>query len=167
MTTLVDFTPSTLAPFQFQATLAGAQYTVTVLWNIFGQRYYIRIADLSGNVILYRALTGSGPTLAATLTWSNGLMTIATAAPHNVPVGALANITVSHVGSTLDGDVQALATGPSTLTYALQSNDPFQGTQSTPQNAVIGFGLNLVGGYGLDTLLWHDSTQQFEYGVEV
>lgn len=59
MTTTIDFTPTTAAPFQFQALLDGNTYTCTVLWNIFGARYYIQIADLQNTVILYRSMVGS------------------------------------------------------------------------------------------------------------
>lgn len=59
MTTIIPFTPSTQAPFQFQATLDGALYTVIVKWNWFGQRWYIEVLDLSGNLIIYTAMVGS------------------------------------------------------------------------------------------------------------
>lgn len=52
MTTFVDFTPSITSIFNFQPTLDGTVYTLVVFWNIFGQRYYITLYDLSGNVVL-------------------------------------------------------------------------------------------------------------------
>lgn len=61
MTTFVNFVPSPLAPFQFQATLDGNSYLVTILWSLYGQRWHFRLTDLSGNLILYKALVGSPP----------------------------------------------------------------------------------------------------------
>lgn len=57
MTTYTNFTPP--LPFQFQATLDGAAYTVTVVWNITGQRSYINVTDSSGNLVVSTPLIGS------------------------------------------------------------------------------------------------------------
>ena len=59
MTTVYDFTPTASAPFQFQPTLDGTTYNVIITWNVFGQRYYINIYDLSGNLILCMPFIGS------------------------------------------------------------------------------------------------------------
>ena len=59
MTTLVPFTPSLAAPFQFQATLDGNLYTVIISWNLFGQRYYVNIYDSSNVWIVTLPLIGS------------------------------------------------------------------------------------------------------------
>lgn len=58
-TTYIDFTPSASAPFQFQATLDGAVYTVILTWNLFGQRYYVNIYTLDGTRVLSIPLIGS------------------------------------------------------------------------------------------------------------
>lgn len=58
-TTFIDFVPSSSAPFQFQATLDGSVYTVTVTWNVFGQRYYVNIFTLDGTRVLTIPLIGS------------------------------------------------------------------------------------------------------------
>lgn len=59
MTTFIDFTPSVSAPFQFQPTLDGDVYNCIITWNVFGQRYYINIYDLSQNLIVCLPLIGS------------------------------------------------------------------------------------------------------------
>lgn len=68
MTTTTQFTPTADAPFQFQATLtgptanvasAGTSFTVSVLWNTFGQRWYIQITDQGGNVVVTKPLIAS------------------------------------------------------------------------------------------------------------
>ncbi len=59
MTTFVNFTPAVTAPFQFNAALDGAQYTVILTWNLFGQRYYVNLYTLSGTLVVALALVGS------------------------------------------------------------------------------------------------------------
>ena len=61
MTTVTQFTPSPLVPFQFQATLDGATYNCTVLWNTYGQRWYLQIADQGGNPIVLKPMVASPP----------------------------------------------------------------------------------------------------------
>ena len=58
-TTYIPFAPSANANFQFQATLDGTVYNVIVNWNLFGQRYYINIFDLTGARVLIIPLIGS------------------------------------------------------------------------------------------------------------
>jgi len=58
-TTYYDFTPNNSTAFQFQPTLDGQTYTVQVTWNLFGQRFYVNVYDLSGNLIFALPLIGS------------------------------------------------------------------------------------------------------------
>lgn len=160
MSTFIGFTPSTTAAFSFQATLGGTQYSVSITWNIFGERYYINITDFSGNPILTRAMTASGPVLQAQFSWALGIATAATMAPHNVPIGSVVNAYISQTGSDFDGQFQLLATNAYTLTYQLATN---------PEEALsiagnVNFSLNLLYGYGIGYMLYHYETQQIEYG---
>jgi hypothetical protein len=68
MTTFTNFSPSTTANFQFQPTLDGQVYTVTVLWSLFGQRYYVNIAALDGTLVALLPLIGSPPNYDISLT---------------------------------------------------------------------------------------------------
>ena len=52
MATIIQFSPSTSSNFTFQAEFDGQSYTITCPWNLYGQRYYLKIEDLSGNIIL-------------------------------------------------------------------------------------------------------------------
>lgn len=157
MTTYVAFVPSTTAPFQFQATFDGAQYNVIVTWNEFGQRYYINVYDLGGNLQLARSLVSSGAKLASTFSWSYGTAAATTAANHNVPVGQMAAITASDTGVGYDGAYQALATGPSTLSYLLSSNPGTTATGNVSQD------VDLLGGYFTSSLVFREASQQFEF----
>jgi hypothetical protein len=160
MATFVPFTPSTTAAFTFQANLAGNPYQVTVYWNIFGLRFYVQVADLSGNIIVYRALVGGGPSFQSTFTWDEGTVTAALAAPHNVPVGQLASIYVSQTGQ-FDGTWHGLSTGPNSLTFDIE-------TPPSMSNAISGVvnlqPINLVQGYISGAFLtYSEATQQFEF----
>lgn len=159
-TTLLPFTPSTTAVFSFQPTLNGVLYNATVTWNVFGQDYYLNLTDLSGNLILATAVAGSGPQLQGLLSWSDqpGAMAVTTL-PHEVPIGSLVNLRVSQTGTAFDGFWQALATTPTTLTYALSNPN-----EAVPVPGIVDFPLNMVasvvsGGF----LAFHDETQQFEF----
>lgn len=59
VTAVYDFQPSTSAPFQFQPTLDGQQYTAVVTWNLFGQRFYLNLYRLDGTRVLTLALVGA------------------------------------------------------------------------------------------------------------
>lgn len=157
MTTYVDFVPSTTAPFQFQATFDAAQYNVIVTWNEFGQRYYINVYDLAGNLILARAIASSGTQLAATLSWANGYATAVTSGNHNVPTGQMAAVQVSGTGLGYDGSHQALASNPTTLMYVLAGNP------GSPGSGNIGQDINLLAGYFTSSLVFRGATQQFEF----
>jgi len=161
MSTFVQFQPSAQSPFNFTATLSnGVTYQITALWNIFGERFYIQVTDLSGNLIYFRALTAGGPTLQAALTWNTStLQAVATTVlPHNVPVGSVVGLRISKTGTAFDGNWQALATGPNTLTYTLSNPN-----QSAAVSGTVSFPLNLVSAPNIGYLLFHYETQQFEY----
>ena len=58
-TTFVDFQPSSLSNFQFQAILDGNSYNIVVTWNMYGLRYYVNIYTTSGTLVLCKPLIGS------------------------------------------------------------------------------------------------------------
>ena len=64
MTTVTPFAPTATAPFQFQATLTDsvlgtATYNCTVLWNTFGQRWYLQVVDQDGNLKVNKPMVAS------------------------------------------------------------------------------------------------------------
>lgn len=54
-------------PFTFSAALYGTTYTVHVIWNLAGQRYYIQILDSSGTIIITHPMVSSSTDLAINL----------------------------------------------------------------------------------------------------
>jgi hypothetical protein len=157
--TFVQFTPSTVQAFSFQPTLGGTPYTCTVPWNIFGQRYYIQLSDLGGNLILCRALVSGGPTYPASFTWANGWATALCASPHNVPVGRVVNAYLSQTDTGFDGGYPCLSTGATSLAYQIPNPN-----ESASVAGQVNFSWNLVEGYVDGYLLFNGLTQQFEFG---
>jgi hypothetical protein len=61
MTTIIPFLPSNLVAPKFKATFDGAQYEVTVTWNVSAQRYYINVYDVNRIWIITVPLISSPP----------------------------------------------------------------------------------------------------------
>ena len=61
MTTYIPFVVSQTSAFSFNATLGGSQYTITITWNMSGQRWYFNLATLQQVPVLAVALIGSPP----------------------------------------------------------------------------------------------------------
>ncbi len=59
MSTYIDFVQPSGAPFSWQQTLDGNLYTISVPWNLYGQRYYVLVQDQSGNVVVNLPRIGS------------------------------------------------------------------------------------------------------------
>jgi hypothetical protein len=172
VTTITPFSPSSTAnpPFQFQPTLDDAQYIVTTTFNIFGNRWYINVTDLSGNLLLTRPMIGSPPKTQASLTWANWMATASLDAPHNIPVGAVANVEVSDTGLAYDGTWRAWAVDALTLAFTLQA-DPGQYGVTGNVNQDVNLLANTPSSYDgagnpltffASTLVFRTGQQQFE-----
>lgn len=55
-------------PFTFSASLYGTTYTVHVIWNVAGQRYYVQLIDSSGTIVITHPMVSSSTLLAINLT---------------------------------------------------------------------------------------------------
>jgi hypothetical protein len=58
---LIPFTPTATAnpPFSAPITMDGAQYLLSSFWNLWGQRWYVSLADSSGAIACHVPLVGS------------------------------------------------------------------------------------------------------------
>lgn len=158
-TTFIDFVPSTILAPSYQITLDGQIYTMTAIWNLYSQRYFIMIADLSGAVILTEALIGSpiGLTINS-IAWANAQVKVTTDLPHGLQIGQTLNVTI--IGAAPDsynGLVEAFVTGPQTLTYPLANNP---GVATVPGS--VQQNIDLVGGLFTTTLVYRTQNSQFE-----
>ncbi|EGM7354730.1 hypothetical protein AB9O48_004014 [Salmonella enterica] len=59
MTTTIAFNPDGKTPFSFQATVGGAKLFATVPYNLYANRYYVRLTDGQGQIVSCVPLIGS------------------------------------------------------------------------------------------------------------
>lgn len=159
MTTVFQFAPSPLAPFQFQPTLDGATYSAVVTWNTFGQRWYLNLYSLDGTLVVCEALIGSGdPINLASLSWANGIATATLAVPSGWKIGSVIELTIAGcVPDAYNGSVLAAISNDVTFTYPI-ADDP----GGTTQLGVASYDIDLVWPYFASTLVFRESSQQFE-----
>jgi hypothetical protein len=159
LTTVIDFAPSNSAPFQFQATLDNSNYTAIVTWNLAGQRYYVNLYSLAGDLIFCLPLISSPSGLQIQIaSWFAGKALITTAVPHGYKVGSTLFLTLA--GFTPDawnGLKELLVVSPAGLQF-LVSSDP--GTVSVFGS--INFDISMTAGYFTSTLVYREANAQFE-----
>lgn len=155
---ITSFVPSALAPFQFQVTLDGQLYTVIVTWSLFGQRYYMNLFDLSGNLILSRSIVGSPVGIALQgLIWDQGVVTAQTTESHGFDDGQTLILTISRaIPDAYNGTYQCLVNGNDTFTYSL-AGDPGPATAF----GEFDYYIDLTKGYFESILAFQDENQQF------
>ena len=155
MTTFVDFQPSTGSPFQFSATLDGAQYSVLVTWNL-NQRWYVNVYNLSGGLVAAVPVvpTGDPRPLAPidmtetifSMTWSpvnGGQVAVVTLEPSVYTLGAV--ITIS--GATNSGTAGDAAVNGAFVINTFTDAQHFTFLLTAPPGAIgaIGGGPVIVG----------------------
>lgn len=157
--TTFDFAPTLQANYQFTPTLDGSQYTALVNWNLFGQRYYLNVSDLEGNLVACLALVGSPDSVnLQALSWLRGRVTAVTAVPHGYPVGSSIELTVSGVTpDDYNGTYLCLVTAANQLQYDLAD---FPGASTGLGR--VSYDIDLMGGYFASTLVFRSGSQQFE-----
>ena len=115
------FIPSASSPPQFTPTFDGEQYSVSVVWGLFGQRYFIKCIDMNGNQVYYQPLLESNPGVPIQgLAWNALEMVVrgTTVDSHGYAIGATVALEV--VGASpvqYSGSWLVLITGPSSFTY--------------------------------------------------
>ena len=159
MTTYTSFVPSPAAPFSFLPTLDGQQYNATVTWNLFGQRWYLTVATLAGVPVFSLPLAGSPSAInLVSLSWADGFATAVTDVPHGFLLDATVDLAIAGcTPAAYNGAIQALVVDPQTIEWPLAS-DPGPAAQI----GTVAFNIDLAGGYFDSTLVFRESTQQFE-----
>jgi len=160
MTTFVNFQPTQTQPFQFQATLDGTSYNVVVTWSLFGARFMANVFALDGTLVVSRALVGTdGGKQIQSLSWSAGVVTATTIAPHGWRVGRPVALTVAGASpSGYNGAFECTPNSDTEFTYNVATN---------PGGAMV-FGsatflVDLVGGlFSTSTMIYRAGTRQFE-----
>lgn len=162
MATLIDFAPSQLSAFQFQATLDGNEHTVIVTWALFGRRYYVNVYDPSGRLVVSLPMVGSPSTIRiAALTWDPlaGLVTATAALPLGLPIGAVAELVlVGTIPETYNGVFRCAVISAESFTFPIASDPGLPTAFGTISNEV-----SLVGGYfTASRLVYREANRQFE-----
>jgi hypothetical protein len=164
MTTYTLFTPPRKTPFQFQPTLDGQVYNVSVTWNMFGQRWYLNLYDLNGNRLDTTSMVGSPDSApVATQTWDvvREQVTVTTILPHAIPLGVEANLTVTGAfPPAYNTTAQMIAVSPTALIYSLEADPGGPATQ--PGMIVQNIPLFPGQYFQTSTLLYRESTGMFE-----
>lgn len=157
-----NFQPSVTAPFQFQPTLDGALYLATVLWNLFGQRWYLTLQDQAGSTVFTQPLVPSQVGVQiSTASWDFNAQAVTVTAqdPHGYAIGATVNLTFS--GMTpggYNGTFSCFVTSDTEVEYSALT-DPGVATAF----GVISYNVNMVAGYfETSTLVWRSDNNAFE-----
>lgn len=121
--TIYPFAQTVGANFTFNPILNGKTYQATVTWNVFGQRWYMNINDLAGNLIIATAVVSSDDQKAIeSISWAYGVVTVTATLPHFMPLGTVANLNISgNTPNGYNGLFPCSITGPLTFTYLLSS----------------------------------------------
>lgn len=160
MTSYFPFVPNVQAPFTFQPTLDQVQYLASVVWNLFGQRWYLQLTQQDGVPVFTKPLVGSPDGVPIeSVSWAFGTVTAITERPHNYTVGQIVEVTISGcLPDAYNGVVLAFIVDGHTFTYELAA-DPGDATQLGSEIYNINFGA----GYFTDsTLVFRESSQTFE-----
>lgn len=160
MTTIVPFAQQVNSVFSFQAVLDGQSYTVSVPWNLAGQRWYCLCAQLDGTPVFLLPLIGSPTGVAVQgMSWANQTAMLTTILPHGYQIGMTINLTISGCAPDgFNGQFPCLISGPSTISYPL-STDPGQATAF----GIVNYNINMAQGYfTTSALVFRQAAQQFE-----
>lgn len=159
MAEVFQFTPTVQAPFTFQPTLDGSTYSAAVKWNLFGQRWYLIVTQLTGELVFCLPLLGSPDgTQIESIVWANGTARVTCASPHKYRINQTVNITVRGcLPDAYNGLVRAFIVDQLTFTYPI-TTDPGGASQFGIQT----YDINIAGGYFASTVVYRESSKTIE-----
>jgi len=59
LTTIIPFKPNGQVPFSFQAVVGGVKVFGSVSWNMYANRYFLKLTDSTGSPVVYVPLIES------------------------------------------------------------------------------------------------------------
>lgn len=160
MTQVFPFVPNVQAPFTFQPTMDGQGYAVSVTWNVFGQRWYVNMNQLTGPLVFSLPLIGSPDgTSIESISWAFGVVTVVAADPHRYTIGQTIPITIYGASPAgYNGTFDALIVDEVTFTFQL-ATDPGAATAFGQQI----YDIDIAGGYfETSKLVYRESSKTFE-----
>jgi hypothetical protein len=159
MTTFYPFIPSNIRAPSFMATFDGQIYTVTLLWNISGQRYYVNCQSVSGTLVFMVPLVESIPSKKIeSLSWDefNGVVIVTLDEPHGFPIGEIVNVTiVQAIPNTYNGSGLAMIINDTAFTYPMAQDPGYM-----QQGGAADFVISMTKAYFNSTLVFRN--MQFE-----
>jgi hypothetical protein len=140
-------------------TFDGQPYTITVLWNVSAQRYYVKCMNTSNNLVFMVPLVDSpiGKEIKS-LMWDeeNEVVITTLVAPHGLPVGEVFNVSIIQaVPSGYNGNGMALITDDTEFTYPMKQNPG-----NMHQGGAAQFLISMTKSYFNSTLIFRN--MQFE-----
>jgi hypothetical protein len=155
MTTYYHFAPSRKQAPAFMPTFDGAQYMVTVPWNVSGQRFYVKCLTINGRLVFNVPLVESTPPIEIeSLDWDpfNKRVVVTTVDPHELPLGRVMNITVKRAfPTTYNGNGFASILNRTQFEYPL-IQDPGQPTLM----GTVEYLINMIKPYFQSTLIFRN-----------
>jgi hypothetical protein len=155
MTTFYHLVPSNRQAPTFTALFDGAQYIITVLWNISSQRFYVNCKDISGNLIFMVPLVINPESMQlASLSYDEQNMRVVatTVAPHNFPIGEVINASIINcVPSQYNGSGLLSVLSKTEIIYSMKQNP---GPATTL--GAIDYLISLTKGYFRSTMIYRD-----------
>jgi Domain of unknown function (DUF6983) len=146
MTVYLPFQPSSSIAPSFYVTINGAQYSVTVKWNVSAQRYYFDLYDQSGTwIVTLPLLDSTASRQIAAFAYDPDLraMQVTIDPPFWRPAGQMEDITLENVDPpSLNGTVRAQVIDDANRTFPL-AQDPGQIVTLGSVNRYM----NLIAGY--------------------
>jgi hypothetical protein len=140
-------------------TFDGKSYTITVLWNASGQRFYIRCFDINNTLIFMVPIINSpeGKEIKSLIWDENNEVVVATMeAPHNMPIGEVFDVSIIQAVPTgYNGNGMALITDIDEFTFPMKQNPGY-----VQQAGVAQFLISMTKPYFNSTLVFRD--MQFE-----
>jgi hypothetical protein len=159
MTAYYPFVPSNVRAPSFTPMLDGENYTITILWNVSAQRYYVKCTSFNNNLIFMVPLVDTliGMEIQSLIWDENNKVVIAKlAAPHNFPIGEIVNVSIIQtLPTTYNGSGMALIVGHNTFTYPV-AQDP----GAMYQAGVVQYLISMSKSYFNSTLIFRN--RQFE-----
>lgn len=159
-TTFFQFVPNVQTAFTFQPTLNRTQYTASVTWNLFSQRWYLTLTAANRSRVFTVPLIGSPDALIInSAEWELGRVTITTDPTRDYVDGQTVELTVRDcLPEEYNGRVSALVMNDHTFSYPVLVNPG----PSTQLGRIV-YDVNLIGGYiPNSTLVYRTSSQMFE-----
>lgn len=157
MTTYYRFVPSNSRAPSFSPIFDGQAYTVTLLWNVSAQRYYVNCQSLlTGLVFMLPLIESIQPLEISGLEWDqiNQRVVLETKIPHGLIIGKVLNINVINcIPTTYNGKGLGFALSPTQVAYPMITSPG----QATIFGALDLF-ISMTKGYFLSTFVFRNQT---------